>query len=410
MDLATSESEDKRRCVFGGKALMVVRNLLPYHRARAKYINEQGDFDLVLLEVFSNSEYSEIISKQDYGAMEGIVSLGLQVSESQSVMSAEIQAALERLKPDVVFVPGWSMRESLIAMRVSSKMKVPVVIMSDSNRFDFARHTIKEFIKKRIVSIADAGFVAGTPQMEYLDALGMPLDRIFLGYDVVDNAAFEQGAIDARTNKEMWRTSLNLPKRFILSICRLVEKKNVFRLIEGFAEFINGAEAQDISLVVAGPGPLKQELEAFANSLGVGQNVYLTGALSASEVMACYGLAEAFVLASKTEQWGLAVNEAMAAGLPVLVSEKCGCATDLVHNGRNGFTFDPLSSSDIAQSIRKVMSSKHKREEMGEHSKTIIRSWGLERFCEGFCDAAEMASSSPRRNSSFLAVLATKIQ
>jgi 1,2-diacylglycerol 3-alpha-glucosyltransferase len=59
------------------------------------------------------------------------------------------------------------------------------------------------------------------------------------------------------------------------------------------------------------------------------------------------GLASAFIQASTTEQWGLVVNEAMASGLPVLVSERCGCAPDLVKNGVNGYTFDPYDIKEI---------------------------------------------------------------
>ena len=82
--------------------------------------------------------------------------------------------------------------------------------------------------------------------------------------------------------------------------------------------------------------------------------VILPGFRQYDELPAFYGLARAFVHASTTEQWGLVVNEAMAAGLPVLVSDRCGCAQDLVRNGVNGFTFDPCDVEELAGLMHRV--------------------------------------------------------
>jgi 1,2-diacylglycerol 3-alpha-glucosyltransferase len=94
-------------------------------------------------------------------------------------------------------------------------------------------------------------------------------------------------------------------------------------------------------LVVCGDGDLRPRLHALARELGLEQRVHWPGFVQYPDLPVYYALADAFILASTIEPWGLVVNEAMACGLPVLVSDRCGCAPDLVPEGQNGFTFKP---------------------------------------------------------------------
>jgi glycosyltransferase involved in cell wall biosynthesis len=114
---------------------------------------------------------------------------------------------------------------------------------------------------------------------------------------------------------------------------------------------------------------------------------------------AYYGLANAFIHASTTEQWGLVVNEAMASGLPVLVSNRCGCATDLVQEGVNGFTFDPHNVEQLAQLMLKISACQDVRmSAFGDASRTIISKWGPERFALGLQGAVRQALAvGPKR-------------
>jgi glycosyltransferase involved in cell wall biosynthesis len=115
------------------------------------------------------------------------------------------------------------------------------------------------------------------------------------------------------------------------------------------------------------------------------------------DLPAYYGLAKAFIHASTTEQWGLVVNEAMASGLPVLVSNRCGCAMNLVKDGVNGFTFDPFNVEEMAEvMLRLTETPKHRLTEMGDASREIISNWGPERFAKGLHDAVETALKNPR--------------
>jgi glycosyltransferase involved in cell wall biosynthesis len=102
------------------------------------------------------------------------------------------------------------------------------------------------------------------------------------------------------------------------------------------------------------------------------------------------------VHASTTEQWGLVVNEAMAAGLPVLVSDRCGCAPDLVEVGVNGFTFDPCGVEELAGLMQRVAAmTDGQRDAMGRASQRIIADWGPERFADGLMQAVQAALRRP---------------
>ena len=108
-----------------------------------------------------------------------------------------------------------------------------------------------------------------------------------------------------------------------------------------------------------------------------------------------YANAGAFVHASTTEQWGLVVNEAMASGLPVLVSERCGCAPDLVETGRNGYTFDPHDVDALARLMLDMASDACDRAAMGRASREIVARWSPATFAEGFGGPSVAALDAP---------------
>jgi len=152
-------------------------------------------------------------------------------------------------------------------------------------------------------------------------------------------------------------------------------------------------------LVLLGDGPLRPTLVAQLSTLNLHAHVHLPGFKQYDELPTYYGLASAFVHASTTEQWGLVVNEAMASGLPVLVSNRCGCAQDLVHEGVNGFTFDPFNVEELASLMLNVSAFQPFRlSEFGCASREIISHWGTERFAEGLSKAvgAALSTSPPR--------------
>lgn len=337
----------------------------------------------------------------------------------------QVHKALDELSPEVVLVPGWAQAEAISALIWCAQQRTPAIVMSESTAWDEPRAPYKEWAKRRIVRLCSAGLAGGVPHSDYLVSLGMPRARVFLGYDAVDNGYFETKADEARrrrTEDRGGRTEdrgrLELPERYFLASARFVEKKNLGRLLQAYARYrklVVKAEsakrkAEAWGLVLLGDGPLKADLESQISDLNLSDYVLLPGFKQYDELPVYYGLASAFVHASTTEQWGLVVNEAMASGLPVLVSNRCGCAKDLVKEGVNGFTFDPFNVEDIANLMLRVSRGTNSNEAtsgpdlkaMGQASREIISQWGPERFASGLRDAVELALKLPRPRATLL--------
>ena len=230
------------------------------------------------------------------------------------------------------------------------------------------------WVKRRILRMCTAGLVGGKPQAEYLARLGLPADTIFQGYDAVDNEYFSRKAEEARAQNLEARKKYQLPPNYFLASARFVDKKNLFNLIRAYSLYrklirrtaglgphsnthANGHSHSDSSawsLVLLGDGPLKPDLCRLVQELDLQDSILLPGFKQYHELPSFYALAKVFVHASTVEQWGLVVNEAMACGLPVVVSNRCGCARDLVQENVNGFTFDPYEPAQIAELMFRI--------------------------------------------------------
>ena len=321
--------------------------------------------------------------------------------------------ALHEVDPAVAMIPGWATPASLVALEWCLRNQRPAVVMSESNAFDEARYAPAELIKRRVVSLFSAGLAGGQLQKEYLITLGLPRDRVFTGYDVVDNEYFATNAAHVRANQAAFRRELNLPERYFLASARFVEKKNLLTLLRAYASYrelagrLEGSSPWD--LVLLGDGPLLSTLNSQLSTLNLRSHVLLPGFIQYRELPAYYALADAFVHVSVTEQWGLVVNEAMATGLPVIVSNRCGCVPDLVAEGKNGFTFDPASVKRLGQLMVDMSRLSERRlEEMGEESRRIVAGFTPAHFATGAQRASEVAKAAPICRATLLSSLLLK--
>lgn len=309
----------------------------------------------------------------------------------------EMCRALDEIKPAAIVINGWANADAFSALAWGIKNNIPAVVMSESTAWDEPRVFWKEWLKGRLVRMCAAGLAGGTPHADYLAQLGLPRDRIFLGYDIVDNEHFAAKADEARKQPAEIRKQFGLPEKYFLASARFVEKKNLFRLIEAYGRYRQQAPGSELwDLVLLGDGALKPGLRKLIASLGLESCVHLPGFKQYEELPAYFGLARVFIHPSTTEQWGLVVNEAMASGLPVLVSNRCGCAADLVSPGVNGFQFNPQDVEELASLMARVSDSKFPLSEYGAASVRIVSAWGPERFANGLREAVAVAVKQPR--------------
>jgi 1,2-diacylglycerol 3-alpha-glucosyltransferase len=141
---------------------------------------------------------------------------------------------------------------------------------------------------------------------------------------------------------------------------------------------------------------LREQLVNHAEALGLRGQVKFSGFAQYAELPALYAGAGALILPSTSDQWGLVVNEAMAAGLPVLISNSCGCSPELVVEGVTGFSFDPRDEAQLASRMSALTSlSGEQRHAMGRAAAARVRAFSLEAFSSGLWCAASCARSRP---------------
>jgi len=221
----------------------------------------------------------------------------------------------------------------------------------------------------------------------------MPPACIFQPYDVVDNGYFERKAAEVRASAERARRQLGLPLKYFLYVGRYAREKNLARLLRAYGIY-RSRNPDGWGLVLVGDGPEKSALCRLVSDLSL-QDVVWTGFKQIDELPKYYALAGCFVLPSTSEPWGLVVNEAMASGLPVLVSDRCGCAPELVHNGDNGFLLDPYHVEGMASTLERIsrLDGAHLRE-MSLESSSLVSKYTPEIWAKNLAECINAAAST----------------
>ncbi|MDX2306644.1 MAG: glycosyltransferase [Hyphomicrobium sp.] len=326
-----------------------------------------------------------------------------EVADSRQVdkrdLASALVRALEDFRPDVVLVPGWATTAAISATRWCLARRVPTVLMSESTFVDAPRSGWKEHLKSRIVRLHDAGLVGGAPQKAYLAQLGIADDAIRLGYNAIDNDYFAVGSVAARANERALRERYLLPERYFLASARFIAIKNLDRLLVAFRRFRESRPTSSARLVLLGDGAEAGALRALRSELELDAHVLMPGFKQYGDLPVYYGLALGFVHVSRIEPWGLVVNEAMASGLPVIVSSVCGCAADLVREGENGYIVRYDDVDAIAQRFAALDDLPDSaRVRMGEASANVVGEYGPQRFASGALAAANAAIAGGQRS------------
>ena len=567
----------------------------PYHHARVAALQRAGrehgagsrEHGLGVVPVQIAAATSTYAWSAGAGACEDLRTLCEGTDEGVSPLDVFLKARklFREEKVEVAFLPSYSPARFFALFAAAKSLGIRTVMMNESHAGTEQATGWKRWIKRQIVKQFDAALVGGEPHKRHFASLGIPADKIFTGYDAVDNALFAARADEVRSmertlssqrsqsrgskqqgrpetehlstlnpkpsTQQSLRSAYGLPQRYFLSLGRMVEKKNLSTLVEAYARFARASVekhgagsmehgAREVAdgvgasikaeprlcepkaepqiaprqtglsqncelktehcppgLVFVGSGELEGALREQARVLGlrvvdrtdwrvektghgftridadeserlaadrtagnadgpvtwaVGEGpqgqaenckpntetsvesdrgaVYFYGFRQIEENPVFYALAEAFVLPSLKEEWGLVVNEAMACSLPVIVSRTAGCAEDLVpasgsmeHGARsmesgvgagslspqrstlnsleersNGFIFDPKSSDALSEALRRIAVAGERLEvkgndleEIGQRSREIVAKFSCENFARQALRASEAA-------------------
>jgi glycosyltransferase involved in cell wall biosynthesis len=377
------------------KISILAKRLGPYHLARFDALSKKVSLSLMVMAQGGDSKLAyEVQNIPGHKWARHFLN-------STSSQGAEIRNWLESTSPDAVLIPGWSQTIALESLDWCLKNKVPAVLMSESTELDRPRKPIVEFIKSRIVGLFSSAFVGGKSSADYLIKLGFD-GSMHPGYDVVDNEHFEKRAGYYRYHSAKFKKKFNLPSKYFLCVCRLAPEKNIATILRALSMAFQKGLSKDFSLVVAGDGPLKDDLEKISEKLRIRDRILFLGKVGYEDMPGIYSLASAFILSSYSEPWGLVVNESLASGTPVLVSNICGCVSDLIIEGETGMTFAPNDVEKLAALMIEISRNGVLREKMGKKGSRQVSDWGPENFANGAFCSIESAMTAPVKKANFL--------
>ena len=266
-----------------------------------------------------------------------------------------IGAALEQTAPDVILVPGWYSITLLRAILWARARGIPVVYRGDTNN-EIAprgwRRPLWRVKTRALLSFYSAYLSVGRRSRQYLTSNGAGAARIYASPACVDNESFASDAAPHLQTeaRAALRARLGIgPHDFaVLFAGKLEARKRPLDALRAVAHL-----GQHAALVVAGSGPLEADMRREAASLGV--RLVSLGFVNQRQLGEVYSAADCLVLPSDAhESWGLVVNEAMATGLPAVVSDHVGCGPDLVVAGKTGETHKTGDVEDLARALDRV--------------------------------------------------------
>lgn len=288
------------------------------------------------------------------------------------IQNPDLCGEIARWQPDAVMVFGWSFQSHLQVLRYF-KNKVPVFFRGDSTLLD-ERQGVKTWLRrialKWVYQFVDKAFYVGENNRQYYLKHGLKPSQLIPAYHAIENERFSEP--EAKVKAADFRVSLHLdPGDFLVLFAGKLEKKKKPAFLLKLAGAI---EDRDIKFVFVGNGSLEAELKAAA---GNDSRFKWVDFRNQSEMPAVYHAADCFILPSTGpgETWGLAANEAMACGLPVLLSDKVGGAVDLVKG--NGIIFQCDDVKSAASYIIALKNSYHLRQEAGSNSLKRIKEFSM---------------------------------
>lgn len=295
----------------------------------------------------------------------------------KGIINPELIQQVTSWQPDAILVYGWAYNSHLKTMRYF-KNKVPVYFRGDSsllNESSILKRTFKSIFLKWVYKHTDHAFYVGSHNKAYFKKFGLKEDELTFAPHAIDNARFMQNRESEVTDL---KSSLNINDHDILILYagKFEPVKNVDTLLTAFI----GMNKSKTHLLLAGNGVNEASLKDKAAKSLLAANIHFLDFQNQSFMPVLYQAADLFCLPSNSETWGLAINEAMACSKPVLVSDKVGCAIDLVKEGYNGQVFKARSLSDLTRNLDLLLSKGKKGlAAMGLNSKKTIDEWTFEK-------------------------------
>jgi glycosyltransferase involved in cell wall biosynthesis len=312
------------------------------------------DWDVSLLDGYRHRFLKNVASDPSV-----ITFQGLDIPELNEIIATE--------RFDALMINGWHYKSAWQAMRACWRNKTPVMVRSDSH-LETERSIAKQVAKwpfyRWFIPKLDGCLAVGTWSRNYFLHYGARPDRVFIVPHVVDTDYFRRESVRLLPQCEDLRSRWGFDQGAVVFLFagKFVEKKRPMDFVRAVGDAAKAGSP--VAGLMVGDGPLRAICEEFAVSNSF--PITFAGFLNQSEITEAYVAADALVLPSDGgETWGLVVNEAMACGLPCIVSDHVGCGPDMIVPNETGATFPLGDTGFLADLLISLGSRQSRLAEMG---------------------------------------------
>jgi len=299
----------------------------------------------------------------------------------KGIVNPNAVSAIERYCPDAILIYGWAFSSHLKLLR-HFKNKIPVLFRGDSTLLD--KMNLFQSLKRKIFlryiySFIDFALYAGKNNYRYYKNAGLLDEQLVFAPHAIDNTRFESENSSYRNEAKWIREEMGMEPTSLVFLFagKLEPKKDVEILLNAFMKY---ASKTSLHLLIVGNGILEDSLKKKYKAF----NIHFLDFQNQKKMPAIYEVADIYVLPSKGpgETWGLSVNEAMANGKAIIVSDKCGCAADLIRPGENGFIFKSGDERELSKILETLIGDRALVKQMQDSSKMIIQDYTLNHVAE----------------------------
>lgn len=306
-----------------------------------------------------------------------------------SIVAREVWSVLRMGDFDALWLHGHRHAANILALAAARSIGLPVMMRCETHlrlprgRF---KSTLRPLALRILYSQCDRFLGIGSLNEAFYRSLGIPDSRIFRVPYAVDNERFMQATALSDADRAVQRRLLGVTddQPIILYASKLQRHKRPQDLIRACQSLEK--EGLKFHLVIAGSGELEGHLRSMIAASGP-RNAHLMGFVNQAALPNLYAASDLFVLPSDEEPWGLVVNEAMCAGLPIVATTAVGAAHDLIDEGGNGAIYEAGDVRGLASALRPIISDALMRQRMGRRSLRLISNWGYEQCREGLLSA-----------------------
>lgn len=326
------------------------------------------EWDIPLLDGYNHEYLTNLSKTPSSSSYNGIV-----------LDNSELKLLFEKEKPHAAIIHGWFPKGMKQVIDYTHKNSIPSFCRGDSTLL-MTGNPIKKWLKeiyiRTILRKLNYFLYVGVENKKYYQHYGISESRLFPALHCINTPFFQHQFDKAPLPKSNQVIKIGFAGKFI-------DIKQPLLLLEAvqLSRFKN-----QIQLIFIGDGPLRNEIESFTIENNI--NLKITGFLNQTELVEKgYSKIDLLVLPSKSETWGLVVNEVMSGGIPCIVSDKVGCHVDLIDEGKTGYTFKSGNVTDLTKKIDTFIKAKQEGEDFSEAVLAKIENYSIENTVKGYLKA-----------------------